>query len=102
MAFVALESIRQAELNAQKLIDEAKRESDDAIKEANNKAEKIIEEAYEDARVQTEIISDKANAQADEIIVTAKNSAILDSSKLKKSCEDKQDAVNERIFCLIK
>lgn len=102
MAFVALESIREAELNAQKQIDDVQKQSDDAIKEARVKADKIIEAAYEDARVHTETVSDKTKTQADEIIVTAKNSAILESSKLKKSCEDKQDAVNDKVFSLIK
>lgn len=101
MAFVAIESVRDAELAAQRCIELAQKSADEAVIIAQNKADGIIAAAQEEADRAVSVSADKASAQADEIIVTARNHAVLEADKLKKDCAAKQNSVNEAIINLL-
>jgi len=101
MALTALEKVRNAELDASNRIDNAKAESHKAIEDAKQKAQKIIADAQVDVKHDAEVNCDRAYAEADEIIVTAKNSAILKADEINKICAQKQDEINKKILSLI-
>ncbi len=101
MALQAIDAIRNAELQAQKAIDSAQAQSQQAIAEAQEKATDIIADAQDNVRVRVENASDRAYKESDEILVTARNSALLSADELRKSAEHKQQAVNDRILELI-
>ncbi|MBQ4105356.1 MAG: hypothetical protein IJC86_03095 [Clostridia bacterium] len=101
MAFVAIESIRDAELSAQKSIETAQSNSRQDLELAEKKASDIISQAHEKAKLCIEHKSDKARASADEIIVTAKNSALLEADALKSEAKKKQPEINKKILDII-
>lgn len=101
MALAAIDSIREAELNAQKQIDAAVSDAQIAELSAKKKADGIITDAVEKTQTLTDHKSDKAYALAEEIIISAKNSALLDAEKLRSESAEKQDKINSRIMEII-
>lgn len=101
MAYSALESVRQAEIKAQEQIDSVQKKADLSVSDAKDTAAKIISDAKEKADLKISHDADKASLEADEIIITAKNKALLDAEQLKNDALSKQDAVNKAILELI-
>ena len=101
MALQAIDAIRDAELSAQKEIETAQSDSRQAIQKAHETADAIIAEAEEKVCASVENASDRARKQAEEIKVSAHNSALLLSDELRKSSSEKQQIINERILQLI-
>ncbi len=97
MALNAMDAIRTAEINAQNDVKLAQDKADAMVSEATKKAEAILSEASDSVKSRLESSSDKAYKASEEIVVTARNSAILEADKLKSDCLQKQALVNERI-----
>ena len=101
MAFAAMESIRVAEQDAQNRIQQAIRESQQSVDAAKTEYDSIVLSAQKDAEITIAHSVQKATDKADEILVTARNKAVLDADKLKQQCVQEQDAVNKAILELI-
>ncbi len=101
MALQAINVISDAELQAQKATDTVQTQSQHKIAEAKEKATDIIADAQDKVREIIENASDRANKESHEILVTARNKALLSADELQKSAEYKQQAVNVRILELI-
>lgn len=101
MALTAIDSVRQAELDAQKSIEEAQLEANAAENSAKLKAGNIIDDAKEAASIRIAVEKDRVSKKAEEIVVTAKNNAILEADALKIKCADKQEIINKKIVSMI-
>lgn len=101
MAFDALEIVRQAELAASRKIEEAEQSAVEAIKIAKVKSEAMINTAEQEVEAMVALSAEKAEAIADEIFVTAYNSALLEVDKLRTICIERQSEVNECVIDLL-
>ncbi len=101
MAFTAIDSIRQAEFSAQKRIEKAQLDAEISEKDAKQKAYKIIKDAKETASKLIESEKNIALKKAEDIVIDAKNTAILEADALEEECADKQNLINKKILRLI-
>ncbi len=101
MALSAMESVRAAEIKAQQDIDAALSQADSMVSKAKIDASTIISDAETSSASTVEKSSDKAHAEAEEIVVTARNSALLEADKLKSDCLSRQQEVNDLIINLL-
>lgn len=101
MASVLIESVRQAELESQKRIEEAQLKAQEIIKTAKVKSDAVLKKAEAEASYELELQSERASKEAEEIIITAKNAAVLEAERIKKDSLTKQAAVNIKILNMI-
>ncbi len=101
MAFAAMESVRLAEQDAESRIQEAVNSADEAVAQAKKTYESIVSAAKVDAGTTVSHSTEKASAKAEEITVSARNSALLEAENLKSQCSSRQEAVNKAILELI-
>ena len=101
MAFSTIDKVREAELSAQKAGVEAQRSAPQSAAETQREADDVVAAALEEAELDVAHREAKARANAEEIMVTSRNSSLLEVEKLKRSCEKKQSEVNRRVLEII-
>ncbi len=102
MAFDAINRVRETELWSKMQIDKSESDVAELKSAAEKKAARIISDAKEKAGLQLLHKEGKAQADADEILVTARNAAVITVGNLKRSCADKQQTVNKKILDILK
>lgn len=101
MALNSLEIIRESELAASKKISEAQATAQKNLQIAEISAKDKIAKAKADAKIILEHKSDKAYKKAEEIIISAQNSAKVEASRLEQDALKKQDLVNNEILQIL-
>ncbi len=101
MALNNIEKIKNAELEASRKISEAEAQSRENLKNTRQKALEITKKAEEYSKITLEHKADKAKAKAEEIVISAANSAKLQAEALKSEALKKQDQVNNGILEII-
>lgn len=101
MALCSLDAIREAEIAAQNRIATIEEESARRLSDTQKKADEIITQANVSAQNTIETYADKAHKSSEEVLITARNTALLDAERLRQECSEKQELVNKRIIELI-
>ncbi len=101
MALLAMDAIREAELSAQKAIQSAQKSSEQRIADSQLQADAIISEAKSKVSFEIENSVDRARKKSEEILITSRNSAVLQAEKLRADCAQKQNIVNKKVLELI-
>lgn len=101
MALNSLDIIREAEVSAGKKISEAQATAQKNLQDAENSAKDKIAKAKADVKIILEHKADKAYKKAEEIIISAQNSAKVEASRLEQAALKKQDLVNNEILQIL-
>ncbi len=101
MAFSTIDKVREAELSAQKAVSEAQLAADNSEMLALKEADELIAAATDKANSEIAHREDRAKTAAEEIIVTSRNSTLLEAEQLRRLCEQKQSEVNSRVLEII-
>ncbi|MBQ8572794.1 MAG: hypothetical protein IJ451_04955 [Ruminococcus sp.] len=101
MALNSLETIRNAEHEASEQIANAESEARLSLQNAELEAKGLIANAKKDANSLVEHKAEKAKQKADEIVISAQNSAKLEAERQKSEALKNQDSVNNLILQII-
>ena len=77
MAFSTIDKVREAELSAQKAVEEAQLSAQQSEADTQKAADELVAAALEKSKLEIAHREDKAIANAEEIMVTSRNSSLL-------------------------
>ena len=96
-----IRTIRETEIQAQEIVENACKESERIRKEAEERSGQIREEIIRNAREEAETVMEQANVSGDESVREAEAVIRNDTNRLKTSAKEKEKEAVETVISML-